>query len=99
MSSYGKPIYYKKTLFEFPLVQPHIPKTEANKKQVDQIFRTSGFWPRVRARALRAPVFLSSLTHKTGRCAPPPPIAASLILIHFHQNYKLTNFQDQNASL
>ncbi len=34
---------------------------------------TSGFWPRVRARALRAPVFLSSLTHKTGRCAPPRP--------------------------
>jgi hypothetical protein len=25
----------------------------------------------VRARALRAPVFLGPLTHKTGRCAPP----------------------------
>ncbi len=36
-------------------------------------FRTSGFWPRVRARALRAPVFLSSLPPQTGRCAPPPP--------------------------
>jgi hypothetical protein len=43
---------------------------------------TSGFWPRVRARALRAPVFLSSLTHKTGRCAPLPPIAATLLLIY-----------------
>ncbi len=32
---------------------------------------TSGFWPRVRARALRAPVFLGSLTRKKGRCAPP----------------------------
>jgi hypothetical protein len=31
---------------------------------------TIGFWPRVRARALRAPVFLDSITHKTGRCAP-----------------------------
>ncbi len=42
---------------------------------------TSGFWPRVRARALRAPVFLGSLPRQTGRCAPPPPIAASLLLI------------------
>ncbi len=32
---------------------------------------TSGFWPRVRARALRAPVFLGSLPRPTGRCAPP----------------------------
>jgi hypothetical protein len=31
----------------------------------------SGFWPRLRARALHAPVFLSSLTCKAGRCAPP----------------------------
>jgi hypothetical protein len=37
--------------------------------------------PRVGARALRAPVFLGSLTRKTGRCAAPaPPMAASLIL-------------------
>ncbi len=43
---------------------------------------TSGFWPRVRARALRAPVFLGSLPRQTGRCAPPsPPIAASLLRI------------------
>jgi hypothetical protein len=33
---------------------------------------TSGFWPRVRARALRAPVIFRSLPHQTGRCAPPP---------------------------
>jgi len=33
---------------------------------------TSGFWARVRARALRPPVFLASLTRQTGRCAPPP---------------------------
>jgi hypothetical protein len=32
---------------------------------------TSGFWPSVRARALRASVFFSSLPHITGRCAPP----------------------------
>jgi hypothetical protein len=42
------------------------------------VLNTSGFWPRMRARALRAPVFLGSFTHQTGRCAPPPPIAASL---------------------
>jgi hypothetical protein len=27
----------------------------------------------VRARALRTPVFFSSLPHQAGRCAPPPP--------------------------
>jgi hypothetical protein len=36
-------------------------------------FKTSGFWPRVRARAVRAPVFLGSLKCQTGRCAPPRP--------------------------
>jgi hypothetical protein len=36
------------------------------------IFETSGFWPRVCARALRAPVFLSSFPPQSGRCAPPP---------------------------
>jgi hypothetical protein len=36
------------------------------------LYTTSGFWPRVRARALHAPVFFSSLPHITGRCAPPP---------------------------
>ncbi len=35
--------------------------------------KTSGFWPRVRARALRAPVFLGALPCKTGCCAPPRP--------------------------
>ncbi len=33
-------------------------------------FKTSGFCPRVRARALRAPVFFNSLPSQTGRCAP-----------------------------
>ncbi len=37
----------------------------------ENISKTSGFWPRVRARALRAPVFLDSLQRQTGRCAPP----------------------------
>jgi hypothetical protein len=37
------------------------------------LLTTSGFWPRVRARALPAPVFLSSLTHKPGRCTSPRP--------------------------
>ncbi len=43
------------------------------------VFYTSGFWPRVRARALRAPVFLGALPRPTGHCEPPPPIAASLL--------------------
>jgi hypothetical protein len=34
------------------------------------LFGTSGFWPRVRARALRAPVFFNSLPSQTGRCVP-----------------------------
>ncbi len=36
----------------------------------EPIFITSGFWPRLRARALRAPVFLGSLPRQTGRYAP-----------------------------
>jgi hypothetical protein len=35
-------------------------------------YSTSGFWPRMRVRALRAHVFLGSITCQTGRCAPPP---------------------------
>jgi hypothetical protein len=35
------------------------------------IILNSGFWPRVRARALRAPVFLGSLPRQLGRSAPP----------------------------
>jgi hypothetical protein len=42
---------------------------------------TSGFWPRVPARALRAPVFLGSCHAKRG-ATRPPPIAASLLFIH-----------------
>jgi hypothetical protein len=40
-------------------------------KEVKPII-TSGIWPRVRDRALCAPVFLSSLPPQTGLCAPPP---------------------------
>ncbi|MFN9910455.1 MAG: hypothetical protein ACK56F_30810, partial [bacterium] len=44
----------------------------------------------MRARALRAPVFLSSLPRKTGRCAPTPlPNAASLLLIRPLKIYKV----------
>jgi len=35
-------------------------------------FSTSGFWQRVRARALRAAVFLGSLPSKRGAARPPP---------------------------
>ena len=37
------------------------------------LYCTSGFCPRVRARALRAPVFLGSWPLRTWRCAPPRP--------------------------
>ena len=40
----------------------------------------------LRARALRAPVFLGALPRLTGRCAPLPFIAATLILI-YTQNF------------
>ncbi len=44
----------------------------------------------MRARALRAPVFLSSLPRKTGGCAPTPlPNAASLLLIRPQKIYKI----------
>ena len=44
-------------------------------EEMHKYFPASGFWPRVRARALRAPVLLGSLPRKTGRCAPTPPPA------------------------
>ena len=51
------------------------------------IFQTSGFWPRVRARALRAPVFLRSLQPQTGRCAPPPRISQLRCFLFDPQKY------------
>ena len=48
-------------------------------------YRTSGFWPCVRARALRTPVFFGSSTQLMWHCAPPPPqpIAPSPLLGKF----------------
>ncbi len=43
----------------------------------------------MRARALRAPAFLSSLAPQTGRCAPPLAYAASLLLIRPLKIYKI----------
>ncbi len=43
---------------------------------------TSGFWPRVRARVLRAPVFFRLINMQNGALRAPPPIAASLLLIY-----------------
>jgi hypothetical protein len=42
---------------------------------------TSGFWPRVRARALREPVFFGFIAVPNGALRAPPPIAAALLLI------------------
>jgi hypothetical protein len=53
---------------------------------------TSGFWPRVRARALRAP----AMPNRALRA--PPPIAASL-LPPKPQNKKIYYFQKQNVFL
>ncbi len=47
-------------------------------EEMRKYLTTSGFWPRVRARALRAPVFLGSLSCQKGGAARPPPLAASL---------------------
>ncbi len=45
--------------------------TQTDKVPKVNIWLTSGFWTRVRARVLRAPVFSGSLPRPTGRCAPP----------------------------
>ncbi len=50
---------------------------------IEPLCITSGFWPRVRARALRAPVFLGSLPCQTGRCAPPLPAHCSFAVSYF----------------
>jgi hypothetical protein len=60
------------------------------------IFWTSGFWPRVRARALHAPVFYA----KRGAARSPLPpsarsVAASLLLVH-PPKIKITYFQKKN---
>jgi hypothetical protein len=57
-------------------------------------FLTSGFWPRVRARALRAPVFLGPLKRQTGAARPPPSQ-----LRCSPKNKKINYFQKQNVSL
>ncbi len=48
----------------------------------DKHLTTCGFWPRVRARALRAPVFFRLINMQNGALRAPPPIAASLLLIY-----------------
>jgi hypothetical protein len=50
----------------------HIRNLSDITQYIRSLSNTSGFWPRVRARALSAPVFLGSLTRQMGRCAPPP---------------------------
>jgi hypothetical protein len=54
---------------------------------------TSGFWPRIRARALRAPVFLGSLHGKRGAARPPSQLRCS------PKNKENNYFQKQNTSL
>ncbi len=55
-------------------------ETKSWKSRV-RLFITSGFWPRVRARALRTPVFLDSLPRPTGRCAPIPLAHRTLCIL------------------
>ncbi len=47
-------------------------RTKDRQRTLGKYMIDSGFWPRVRARALRAPVFLRLMLPQTGRCAPPP---------------------------
>ncbi len=49
--------------------------------------RTSGFWPHVRACALRAPIFLGSLPRPTGRCVPPPRPSQLRCFLFTPQNF------------
>ena len=56
---------------------------------LDEYMINSGFWPRVRACALRAPVFLSSLPPQTGRCAPPPCTSQARRFAAFHSTPKI----------
>ncbi len=58
---------------------------------VEVILHTSGFWLRV-----RAPVFLGSLSHPTGHCAPPPHPSQ---LRCSPKNKKNDYFQKQNTFL
>jgi hypothetical protein len=44
---------------------------QARAKILSAYVYTSGFWPRVRARALRAPVFWGPLKRQTGAARPP----------------------------
>ena len=59
------------------------------------IWLTSGFWPRVRARALRAFRFFGLKTRQTGRCAPPANGSFAASYTSPKNNY----FQKQIASL
>jgi hypothetical protein len=65
------------------------------KHNLASLFSTSGFWLRVRARALRAPVLLCLLICQRGRCAPLAhgSFAAS------YSSPKNNYFQKQIASL
>ncbi len=48
----------------------------------NQYKQTSGVWPRVRARALRSPVFFGLINMPNRALRVPPAFAASLILIY-----------------
>jgi hypothetical protein len=74
----------------------YLPKLHSLRHRVMSLCYTSGFWPRVRARALRAPVFLDTLSRQLG-ATRPPPIAASLLHIHRPKNINLL-FPDTKAS-
>jgi hypothetical protein len=63
---------------------------------ITNIYLTGGFWPRVRARALRAPVFLGSLPCPSGRFAPP---TCPSQLRCSPQNKRINYFQKQNVSI
>ncbi len=75
---------------------PPPPPQQAAKRKITIYLPTSGFWPRVRARALRAPVFLAHLHAKRGAYrsfAAPVFITLSVYyeeLFSFHHLVKRT---------
>ncbi len=72
-------VWFAMVLQSTSVVDPHCfqcrswSRVSFSSQCVSAYLTTSGFWPRVRARALRAPVFLSSLPSPNGALRAPSP--------------------------
>jgi hypothetical protein len=92
-----KNIYFPSSIIRSLLISDDELKLSKVRPPAELTLCTSGFWPRVRARALRAPVFLGSLTAKRG--AARPPRTSQLPASYSSTKNKITYFQRKNASL